>query len=309
MAKQKFFDDLDEWFNGTNTKTKKSKGSAGGITSMRNRISPSASTRSANIQKAANSISGAKKIPQVMVKISGSSKGADKAQAHVNYIGRKGSVEIEDENGIVYKGKEEQKELLKSWEAMGMHPKDNDNKRREAFHIVFSMPKGTNPQALKAAVRNTVQEEFAGHKYYMAQHLDTDSPHCHVLLCATDDRGARLNPRKADLHNYRVAFVNKLAEQGIEATTSRSVHRFQKNKSKDQGVIHRDARNDSNKNRSKNKPTASQQRKIDSTHKDVLSQYKGFVKTLDSDSPAANSLNQMIKKQQRKLNKSKDNER
>lgn len=33
----------------------------------------------------------------------------------------------------------------------------------------------------------------------MAQHLNTDKPHCHVLVCATDDRDTWLNPRKQDL--------------------------------------------------------------------------------------------------------------
>jgi hypothetical protein len=54
------------------------------------------------------------------------------------------------------------------------------------------MPSGTNPDGLKSAVRNLVNEEFSGHKYFMAQHLDTDSPHVHVLVCATDDRGQDL---------------------------------------------------------------------------------------------------------------------
>lgn len=50
-----------------------------------------------------------KKLPQVVVKISGSSKGANKAQAHADYIGRNGKVEIEDQDGNKYKGKNEQK--------------------------------------------------------------------------------------------------------------------------------------------------------------------------------------------------------
>ena len=215
------FDSIDEWFNGTRVKTKKSKGAGGGYTATSKR--PVNSSPKTNTLKAVQATN--KKLPQVMVKISGASKGADKAQAHVNYIGRKGEIEVENQDGEKFKG-EDQKELLKAWAAMGMHREDKTGTRKEAFHFVFSMPSGTNPDGLKSAVRNLVNEEFAGHKYFMAQHLDTDSPHVHVLVAATDDRGARLNPRKTDLHNYRVQFVNKLAEQGIEATASRRVHRF-----------------------------------------------------------------------------------
>lgn len=221
-----------------------------------------------------------KKLPQVVVKISGSSKGANKAQAHADYIGRNGKVEIEDQDGNKYKGKNEQKELLGAWSAMGMHDKHETGSRREAFHFVFSMPKGTNPDAMKTAVRNLVKEEFDGHKFFMAQHLDTDSPHVHVLLNATNDKGERLNPRKQDLHNYRVAFVAKLKEQGIEATATRRIHQFKYKDNKRQGVIHKDER--TGIKQGDKKPTASQLKTIQATHKDIAKQYQAYVDNLPS---------------------------
>lgn len=275
----RFFDDPDEWFNGTTTKTRKSKGVGGVISGNSFRKPNKINHVKAGINSISSGQKSAKKIPQVMVKISGASKGCDKAQAHANYIGRKGDVEIEDEQGIKYKGNE-QKDLLKSWAAMGVPDKDKNSNRKEAFHIVFSMPKGTNPEAMKNAVKNLVQEEFAGHKYFMAQHLDTDNPHCHVLLSASDDRGARLNPRKKDLHNYRIQFVNKLAEQGIEATASRRVHRFKSQDSKRQGIYHKDKREGQS---SRSKPTAKQQNKINETHKSVVAQYQQYAKTKADD--------------------------
>ena len=222
-----------------------------------------------------------KKLPQVVVKISGSSKGANKAQAHADYIGRNGKVEIEDQDGNKYKGKNEQKELLGAWSAMGMHDKHETGSRREAFHFVFSMPNGTNPIAMKTAVKNLVKEEFDGHKFFMAQHLDTDSPHVHVLLNATNDKGERLNPRKQDLHNYRVAFVAKLKEQGIEATATRRIHQFKYKDNKRQGVIHKDERMGIKQNNKK--PTASQLKTIQATHKDIAKQYQAYVDNLPSD--------------------------
>lgn len=292
----KIFDDPDTWFNGTTRRTKKSKGAAGGSTGGSFRpINHKA--RASNVIKGVQSANPkGTYIPQAVVKISGSSKGMDKAQAHANYIGRKGEVEIEDEEGNSYEG-EEQKQLLKSWEAMGIHPEDKTGTRKEALHLVFSMPKGTNPDGLKSAVRNLVQEEFAGHKYFMAQHLDTDSPHCHVLLCMTDDRGARLNPRKADLHNYRVAFVNKLAEQGINATASRRIHRFKYVDSKKQYSIHKDQR--LNKVAVSKKPTITQQKNIERAHAVVLSSYKEFEKTLPPGELKA-AVKTMIKNKEQK---------
>lgn len=271
----KIYDDPDYWFAGTPKKTKKSA-SSGGMPSF------SAVRPNYNAKKTAlNAIKGVnKKLPQVVVKISGSSKGANKAQSHADYIGRNGKVEIEDQDGNKYKGKNEQKELLGAWSAMGMHDKHETGSRREAFHFVFSMPNGTNPIAMKTAVKNLVKEEFDGHKFFMAQHLDTDSPHVHVLLNATNDKGERLNPRKQDLHNYRVNFVEKLREQGIEATATRRIHQFKYQDNKRQGVIHKDERTGIKQNNKK--PTASQLKTIQATHKDIAKQYQAYVDNLPS---------------------------
>lgn len=272
----KIYDDPDYWFAGTPKKTKKSASSGGMPSFSAVRPNYNAKKTALNVIKGVN-----KKLPQVVVKISGSSKGANKAQSHADYIGRNGKVEIEDQDGNKYKGKNEQKELLGAWSAMGMHDKHETGSRREAFHFVFSMPNGTNPIAMKTAVRNLVKEEFDGHKFFMAQHLDTDSPHVHVLLNATNDKGERLNPRKQDLHNYRVAFVEKLREQGIEATATRRIHQFKYKDNKRQGVIHKDERMGIKHNNKK--PTASQLKTIQATHKDIAKQYQAYADNLPSD--------------------------
>lgn len=257
-------------------KTKKSASSGGMPSFSAVRPNYNAKKTALNVIKGVN-----KKLPQVVVKISGSSKGANKAQAHADYIGRNGKVEIEDQDGNKYKGKNEQKELLGAWSAMGMHDKHETGARREAFHFVFSMPNGTNPIAMKTAVKNLVKEEFDGHKFFMAQHLDTDSPHVHVLLNATNDKGERLNPRKQDLHNYRVNFVEKLREQGIEAIATRRIHQFKYKDNKRQGVIHKDERMGIKQNNKK--PTISQLKTIQATHKDIAKQYQAYVDNLPSD--------------------------
>ena len=163
----------------------------------------------------------------------------------------------------------------------GMHDKHETGSRREAFHFVFSMPNGTNPEAMKQAVVNLVNEEFDGHQYFLAQHLDTDSPHVHVLVNASNDKGERLNPRKQDLHNYRVNFVRKLAEQGIQATATRRIHQFKYQDNKKQGVLHQNQRIGAKQG--DKKPTPSQFKKIQATHRQVAKQYQTYADSLSSD--------------------------
>lgn len=281
----KIFDNPDYWFSGTPKKTKKSSSSAGIPSFTSNRFNYNPKTTTLNAIKAVN-----KKIPQAVVKISGSSKGADKAQAHASYIGRNGKVELEDQDGNKYTGGD-QKNAVGAWIAQGMHNAHDTGAKREAFHFVFSMPNGTNSEALKNAVRNMVKEEFDGHQYFMAQHLDTDSPHVHVLMKATNDKGERLNPRKQDLHNYRVAFVQKLAEQGIEATATRRIYQFKYQDNKKQGQLHSYARK--GEQFAQKKPTAEQMKNIKKTHKDVAEKYKAYVENLP---PEQQELKDEIKK-------------
>lgn len=272
----KIYDNPDYWFAGTAKKTSKSKSSSGMIFISSNRPSFNQKKTATNIIKGIN-----KKLPQVVVKISGSSKGVNRAQAHIDYIGRNGKIEIEDQDRNKYNNKNEQKSLMGAWQAQGMHDKHETGTRKEAFHFVFSMPNGTNAEAMKQAVRNLVKEEFDGHQYFLAQHLDTDSPHVHVLVNATNDKGERLNPRKQDLHNYRVAFVAKLKEQGVEATATRRIHQFKYQDNKKQGILHRNER--SGAEQGNKKPTARQLKKIQATHKEVAKQYQTYADSLPSD--------------------------
>lgn len=288
----KIFDDPDYWFAGTAKKTSKSKSSSGVVSISSNRSSFNQKKTATNIVKGVN-----RKLPQVVVKISGASKGVNRAQAHIDYIGRNGKVELEDQDGNKYNNKNEQKSLMGAWQAQGMHDKHETGTRKEAFHFVFSMPNGTNAEAMKQAVRNLVKEEFDGHQYFLAQHLDTDSPHVHVLVNATNDRGERLNPRKQDLHNYRVSFVQKLAEQGIEATATRRIHQFKYQENYQQGRLHSNSRAGQGKP-SPRKPTNEQMKSIKKTHDSLAEQYKAYVKGLPSDQ-------QELKKELDKLVKSR----
>lgn len=288
----KIFDDPDYWFAGTAKKTSKSKSSSGVVSISSNRSSFNQKKTATNIVKGVN-----KKLPQVVVKISGASKGVNRAQAHIDYIGRNGKVELEDQDGNKYNNKNEQKSLMGAWQAQGMHDKHETGTRKEAFHFVFSMPNGTNAEAMKQAVRNLVKEEFDGHQYFLAQHLDTDSPHVHVLVNATNDRGERLNPRKQDLHNYRVSFVQKLAEQGIEATATRRIHQFKYQENYRQGRLHGNSRAGQGKPSPK-KPTSEQMKSIKKTHDSLAEQYKAYTKGLPSDQ-------QELKKELDKLVKSR----
>ncbi len=163
----------------------------------------------------------ADRAPEVMVKISGNTKGADHAKAHLDYISRNGEIEIEDERGEVLKGKTAVRALAKDWtQDQGKRRKNT----RETTNIVLSMPNGTEPKDVKNAARAFARRQFGeNYQYVFALHTDTDSPHVHLTVKNLGFDGRRLHVKKGDPQVWREVFADELERQGVEAeATSRA---------------------------------------------------------------------------------------
>lgn len=166
---------------------------------------------------------------QVMVKITGGGRGMKAIAAHFRYIGRQGkeevggrgkTLEIEDERGEKIQGRDGLVQLTDEWRVAGAYI-DDDSPRREAFNIVFSMPVGTPPEAVRAATAEAARELFEGHKYVFVMHEDQGAPHVHLSVRADRYDGVRLSPRKADLDRWRAVFARNLQDRGVNAVASR----------------------------------------------------------------------------------------
>jgi hypothetical protein len=164
-----------------------------------------------------------KRAPQVMVKVTGGGRGMAVIRAHMNYIDREGDGLI-DQDGELHKGREAHREIARQWAREGT-PIPERSDRREAFNIMWSMPAGTDSGKLLRAVQALAARHFAGHKYVMALHTHQANPHVHLVVRAESDTGVRLNPRKADLHEWRMEFAAELRERGIAAAASRQAAR------------------------------------------------------------------------------------
>lgn len=168
-----------------------------------------------------------RRAPQVMVKVTGGGRGMKAIAAHFRYISKNGKLELEDQRSETLRGRDTLHELAEEWRLGGsLIPDDAEpGHRREAFNIMLSMPRGTDPLAVQRAAREFAQAELAGHKYVMVLHDHQANPHVHISVRAESRHGKRLNPRKADLHRWRETFAEKLRGQGIEAEATRQATR------------------------------------------------------------------------------------
>jgi len=165
-----------------------------------------------------------RRAPQVMVKVTGGGRGMAAIRAHFRYITKNGRLDIEDDRGAVEQGKGAVKEIERQWQFGGAYIGEEGH-RREAFNVMLSMPRGTNPLIVQKAAREFAKVEFADHRYVMVLHDHQANPHVHLSVKAESKHGQRLNPRKADLHRWRETFAERLREWGIDAEATRQASR------------------------------------------------------------------------------------
>ena len=173
------------------------------------------------------------RVPEVMVKVSGGAKSIRGAIAHLQYIDRRGKLEIETDEGLSLKGKHIEPTLLALWDlesadARARRPYAGKAGRKPGklvHNVILSMPHGTPPEKLLAASRAFAREQFGlQHRYAMVLHTDQDHPHVHLVIKAVGEQGERLNIRKATLRDWRREFARQLRAQGIAANaTERAV--------------------------------------------------------------------------------------
>jgi hypothetical protein len=171
-----------------------------------------------------------RRTPEVMVKVLPKSANTLAAvRNHLEYIGRKGELDLETDDGERLSGARVGKDLVEDWDL------DLDEYRSKAdlagtrgreparlvHKVIFSMPAGTPPEKVLTAVRNFTREEFAlKHRYAMALHTDTPRPHVHVVIKAISEQGQRLHIRKATLREWRSEFARHLRALGVAANAT-----------------------------------------------------------------------------------------
>ena len=206
------------------------------------------------------------RTPEVMVKVLGRNSNDLKAAAkHLDYIGRKGELELETDDGETLKGRVGQS-LLEDWDL------DIDDARRQGdlkatdgrkpprliHKLMFSMPPGTPPSKVLGAVRNFAREEFAlQHRYALVLHTDEPHPHVHLVLKAVSEQGVRLNIKKVTLRHWRSEFARHLRLLGVAANATERAVRGESRSSKKDGIYRASKRGESTYMRAQTEAIAS----------------------------------------------------
>jgi hypothetical protein len=169
-----------------------------------------------------------RRVPEVPLKVTGGGTKVGAVHAHLDYISRKGQLEIETDIGDRI-GKDQQKAFLADWHlelSAGQYRKARKGQpapraTRLVKNIVLSMPHPTPPEKVLAAARAFAREKFAGqHRYVLVLHTDQQHPHVHLVVKAEDNHGVRLHIDKPMLRAWREDFARLMREQGIAANAT-----------------------------------------------------------------------------------------
>jgi hypothetical protein len=171
-----------------------------------------------------------RRTPEVMVKVL--SRGGQDLRAigrHLDYLNRGGELDIETDDGQHLSGEGVEKELLADWDLdlekhrrkADLGPRSSRPPPKLVHKLMFSMPAGTPPDKVLAAVKNFAREEFGlKHRYTMVLHTDEPHPHVHMVVKAVSEQGVRLHIRKAALREWRREFARHLRALGVAANAT-----------------------------------------------------------------------------------------
>jgi len=204
------------------------------------------------IQQVARTV---RRTPEVMVKVlPKSAKTLARVRRHLDYIGRRGELDLETDDGERLRSTRVGKDLVEDWDL------DLDDYRRKSdltatrgrepprlvHKLLFSMPAGTPPEKVLMAVKNFAREEFAlKHRYVMALHTDEPHPHVHIVLKAISEQGQRLHIRKATLREWRSEFARHLRALGVAANATPRYLRGETDLRKPDGIYRASLRGES----------------------------------------------------------------
>ena len=170
-----------------------------------------------------------RRVPEVMVKVTGGGRRIGAVAAHLAYISQRGEIEIETDNGQRV-SREGQKDLLRCWHldlSPGQYrPAPRGSKTpvsgiKLVHNIVLSMPAPTPPEKVLAAAKTFAREKFGlKYRYAMALHTHQKHPHVHLVVKADGLDAPRLHIDKAMLREWRQDFARMMRDQGIAANAT-----------------------------------------------------------------------------------------
>jgi len=162
-------------------------------------------------------VRAAQGMRQAVVKVASYAHGIARVQGVMDYIGRKGKLELETESGEAITDTVQARALVANWS----RDFDRGRRSRDAVHVVFSMPAGSQVEALRESVRKVGARAFPDQEWVFAIHQDKKHPHAHMVVKMRGrKKDKKLRLGKPQLYKLREIFAEAAREQGVPLAAS-----------------------------------------------------------------------------------------
>lgn len=155
---------------------------------------------------------------EVIVRVTGRTSSPRALVAQFAYNTRDGALPAEHSSGRVLHGLEELRALQRQWVRENQALARNPSCPTQSLGVVFSMPVGTSPDAVRAAAVAWAHDHLSARTEWLAvQHHDRAHPHLHISARAVQYDGRRVTAHRAEVQRWREAFALELRAQGVAA--------------------------------------------------------------------------------------------
>lgn len=177
---------------------------------------------SSSYKKISDIVNGKK---EVVVKVTGYSKGSESVHNNLLYVTRNHTIEVTNEKGETISEKDELIPYLHEYTFNSQNGRPRKDSR-DTVHFSLSFPDADNDK-LKAAVDKFAKTNFSNHEYlYALHHEEEGEPHIHLIVqTRSKDLTETLRINKPELEKYREDFAEILNELGEEATATNRMAR------------------------------------------------------------------------------------
>lgn len=144
---------------------------------------------------------------------------------HVSYVTRHGTVPLEKSDGGVLQGPDTPGDLVDAWRAH-LGKATGAAKERKAARLIFSTPEGTDPEKLRAIMRETLHRVFGEvTPYAFAIHDDTRNAHAHVVLAMRGYDGKKIRIGRQEIQAIREQYAEVAVSHGLAISAAKRTER------------------------------------------------------------------------------------
>lgn len=174
--------------------------------------------------------------PEAVVKVISFASTKGEAQSLVDYVTRKGELDLELKDGSLITDREGEDGLKDTVDFWALQFRERA-RARNAMHVTISTPEGTDEESFRRLAQRFGKRAFGeGLDYGFVVHNDSRNPHAHFVVVRDGEAKNTLGWNKKESQRLRDIMVEEAEKQGISLNATRRYERGRIEKSEPMAV-------------------------------------------------------------------------